>query len=159
MYRVGFWERDEGLFEAVEAGREALGLERPEYVRGVHPAAFVERAMDLLCVTPGAVGWAGAGAIVCRTVLLPGSSGPLARTLRAGSAVSYGSSPKDTLTISSLEGDQLCAALQRELVTVEGRVVDRQELVLPFRPGASPHLKLAVVGALLLLGAPPEGLM
>lgn len=156
MIRVGIWERGEGLYEAVrEALRESKSQEL-QWVRGEHPAAFVEYPLDLLVVSPNAIGWAGAGAISSRIVLLNGGFASLARALHAESAVSYGSSPKDTLTLSSLEGDRLCAALQRELVTVEGRVVERQELVLPFRPGTAPDFALAVVGALLLLGQPGD---
>lgn len=108
---------------------------------------------------PRRAGWAGAGAVDCRTVLLPGGAGPLARALRTGQAVSYGTSPRDTLTFSSLEGDRICLALQRELVTLQGTVVEQQEMVLPFPPEASPLPFLATAGTLLLLGMPPEQLM
>ena len=91
-------------------------------------------------------------------MLLPGSAGPLARHLKADRAVSYGPSPKDSITLSSLEGDQICVALQRELVTVTGRVLERQELVLPFPTGRDPLPWLAVTGTLLLLDVPPEEL-
>ena len=72
--------------------------------------------------------------------------------------MSYGTSPRDTLTFSSLEGDRLCLAVQRELVTLGGAVVEQQELVLPFSTGASPLPFLAAAGTLLLLGVPPEEL-
>ena len=75
---------------------------------------------------------------------------------RAASAVSYGVSPRDSLTISSREGDTLWAALQRELVTVDGRVVERQEFPLVLAPGEEELAALAAAGALLLLGVPPE---
>ena len=88
----------------------------------------------------------------------PGTAGPLARALNARQAVSYGTSPRDTLTFSSLEGDRLCLAVQRELVTLGGAVVEQQELVLPFSTGASPLPFLAAAGTLLLLGVPPEEL-
>ena len=74
------------------------------------------------------------------------------------SAVSYGSSPRDSLTISSREGDRLWAALQRELVTLGGQVVERQEFPLPLGPDGRAMSDLAVAGALLLLGVPPEEL-
>ena len=109
-------------------------------------------------MSPAARGWAGAGAVPCGTVLLPGTAGPLARALNARQAVSYGTSPRDTLTFSSLEGDRLCLAVQRELVTLGGAVVEQQELVLPFSTGASPLPFLAAAGTLLLLGVPPEEL-
>lgn len=92
----------------------------------------------------------------CRTVLLPG--GMTGALPRAASAVSYGVSPRDSLTISSREGDILWAALQRELVTVDGRVVDRQEFPLRLAPGQEELTALAAAGALLLLGVSPEEL-
>ena len=91
-------------------------------------------------------------------MLLPGETGRAALPLRAASAVSYGVSPRDSLTISSREGDLLWAALQRELVTVDGRVVERQEFPLALEPGEEELSALAAAGALLLLGVPPEEL-
>lgn len=66
--------------------------------------------------------------------------------------------PRDTLTLSSREGDRLWLALQREVVTVQGQVVERQEF--PFRSTAAQPTQaaLAVAGALLLLGVRPEHL-
>ena len=93
----------------------------------------------------------------CRTVLLPGYAWGLPEGLRAASAVSYGASPKNSLTVSSRRGERLWAALQRELVTVEGRVVERQEFPVPFLSHGE-LASLAVAGALLLLGVPPEEL-
>lgn len=155
MHYVGVWEWDEGIMDQV-ARRTAR--EDVTFLSGRHPADFAAAALSLLVVSPGAKGWAGAGAVACRTVLLPGAAGPLARALRTECAVSYGTSPKDTLTFSSLEGDQISLALQRELVTLDGNVVDQQELVLPFPPEASPFPYLAVAGTLLLLGLPAKGL-
>ena len=94
----------------------------------------------------------------CRTVLLPGQAGELLRTKQAASAVSYGPSPRDTLTLSSREGDHLWAALQRELVTVDGRVVEPQEFPLELEENTTSMSALAAAGALLLLGVPPEQL-
>lgn len=152
---VGIWEENEGIGAAVEAGiRQAGG----RLVTGRHPAELAEQGLDLLAVSHGARGWAGAGSIPCRTVLLPGGVGALARHLRAEQAVSYGTSPRDTITFSSLEGDRLCLALQRELVTLTGGLVEQQELVLPCPAGGSPLPTLASAGILLLAGLPPEAL-
>lgn len=155
MLCVGIWERDEGIFPAVSAG---AGPRRPRLIAGRHPAELAEPALDLLVVSPGATGWAGVSTVSCRTALLPGQAGPLARLLRGECVVSYGTSPKDTLTFSSLEGNRLCLALQRELVTLQGSVVERQELVLHLPPERSPLALLAAAGTLLLLGVPPEQL-
>ncbi len=156
MVCVGIWERGEGILSAVAAGADGIDL---KLIGGRHPAELASQPLDLLVVSPGAAGWAGAGAVDCRSVLLPGRAGPLSQLLRGEYAVSYGTSPKDTLTLSSLEGDQLCLSLQRELVTLEGAVVDRQELVLALPPQVSPLPVLAAAGALLMLGVPPERLM
>lgn len=154
MRRVGVWERGEGLYAAIGEDLKNIGQKRPELCRGRHPAELAGEVLDLLVVSPQATGWAGAASVNCRLVLLPGSAAPMARGLRVEGAVSYGTGPKDTITLSSLEGDKICLAIQRELVTVQGGVVDRQELVLPYPAGQEgPDLFMARVGALLLLGA------
>ena len=153
MRRVGIWERDEGLCLAIGEALSRGGKPRPLFLRGRHPAELAGENLDLLVVSPNATGWAGAASVTCRIVLLPGGAGPMARGMRVESAVSYGAGPQNTITLSSLEGDKICLAIQRELVTVEGCVVDRQELVLPYSAGReTPDLFMARVGALLLLG-------
>jgi hypothetical protein len=158
LYQIGIWEREGALCRAVQAALERGIVDQLTLHCGLHPAELAGIPLDLLAISPDAGGLAGAGSITCRTVLLPGRAGALVYPLKAGSAVSYGPSPRDTITLSSLEGDQICLALQRELVTVQGGVVERQELVLPFPPGRSSQLYLASVGTLLLLGVSPEAL-
>lgn len=154
--RIGIWEGDEGVFAWVTAKLKALGRDAGMLVSARHPAELARRPAELLVIAPGAVGWAGAGAVRARMVLLPGSAGPLLRTFEAESAVSYGTSPRDTITVSSVEGGQICIAIQRELVTVRGGVVDRQELVLALPQELEPLPFLAAAGTLLLLGVPAE---
>ena len=114
--------------------------------------------LDALVVSPKAAAETGLnGSVHCRALLLPGDAGALTRHIKAEYAVSYGTSNKDTVTFSSLEGSQICVALQRELVTLSGGVAEEQELVLPFPPGGEPLPYLAAVGTLLLLGVPPDG--
>ena len=141
-------ETDEGIEEAIRNGLR--GQVRQGGVSAGHPA--------LLVVSPGAVQHGLQLPTACRTVLLPGDAGRLLQGVRAASAVSYGASPRDSLTISSREGDRLWAALQRELVTVDGQVVERQEFPLEVPAGTQELSALAVAGALLLLGVPPEAL-
>lgn len=150
MTKIGIWEQNGAVYKAVH---RALGTEKETRITtGSHPAQFAEEALDLLCIGPDAIGWAGVSAVDCRMLLLPGTAGPLARGLRCQSAVSYGTSPRDTLTFSSLEGEKICLALQRELVTLSGGVLEQQEMVLPFPPGEAPETFLAAAGVLLLLG-------
>ncbi|MDE6590119.1 MAG: hypothetical protein K2K53_07220, partial [Oscillospiraceae bacterium] len=62
-----------------------------------------------------------------------------------------------TLTLSSLDELRASVAVQREFVSLDGRTVERQELVVPCG-GRSPDLLLAEAGAALLLGRlPAEG--
>lgn len=148
MWQIGVWERDEGLGELV--GRMA-GRDRAEVRTGDHPALLAGELMDLLVVSPAAVGWAGAAALYCRTALLPDPAGLLARSLLADRAVSYGMSGRDTITLSSLEEDRVCVAVQREIIRLDGGLVERQELVVPRREGESPEHLLVRVGVGLLL--------
>ena len=141
-------EEDEGIGNAIRRGLH--GRTDRGGVSAGHPT--------LLVVSPGAARRGLRLPAACRTVLLPGDAGELLEGVRAASAVSYGTSPRDSLTISSREGDRLWAALQRELVTVDGQVVERQEFPLVVPPGIQALSALAVAGALLLLGVPPEEL-
>lgn len=153
MWQIGVWEQSEGL---AGLARELTGPDRALVREGNHPALLAGETLDVLVVSPTAVGWAGASALYCRTVLLPDTAGPLARSLLAERVVSYGMSPRDTLTLSSLEEERVCVAVQRELVRPDGKLVECQELVLPRRPGQSPGLLLARAGIRLLLGPAEE---
>ena len=152
MWQIGVWERDEGLAERVS--RLAQG--RTALVRACrHPALLAGLKLDLLVVTPGASGWAGAGALSCRTALLPGGLSALTRALPADTLISYGASGRNTLTLSSLDELRASVAVQREFVSLYGKAVDRQELILPW-DGLTPDLLLAETGAALLLGQLPK---
>lgn len=153
MWQIGVWERDEGLAERVS--RLAEGSSSPALVRACrHPALLAGLALDLLVVSPGATGWAGAGAINCRTALLPGGRSALTRLLPAVTVLSYGTSSRNTLTLSSLDESRASVAVQREFLSLDGHAVERQELVLPC-DGCAPDLLLAEAGAALLLGRLP----
>ena len=142
-------ETGEGIERAILKGlpRHRWGRDG---VSGGHPA--------LLVLSPGAASEGLALPAACRTILLPGDTCGLPEGLRAASAVSYGTSPRNSLTLSSRRGERLWAALQRELVTVDGAVVERQEFSLAPPPGLEPLSALAAAGALLLLGVPPGAL-
>ena len=142
-------ECGEGIEEAILRGLTARNGEGWR-CSDRHPA--------LLVVSPQAIRRGLPLPPACRTVLLPGDAGERLGNLQAASAVSYGNSPKDSLTLSSREGPVLWAALQRELVTLEGRVVERQEFPLPLTPPGGELPTLAAAGALLLLGVTPEEL-
>ena len=143
-------ESGEGIEAAILRGLSAQGGLAGRLCSDRHPA--------LLVVSPKAALENRKLPRACRTVLIPGSGGSVLRELRAASAVSYGPSPKDSLTISSREETQMWATLQREVVTLEGRVVERQDFPIPLARRGEEMSALATAGALLLLGIPPQEL-
>ncbi len=159
MRRIGIWERNEGLATTLQNEVQQRKLPRTAFFCGRHPAELAGDKLDLLVVSPGATGWAGASSVNCRLLLLPGSAGPLSRGMKVEGAISYGAGAQNTITLSSLENETICLAIQRELVTIGGHIVDRQELVLPYVANSEgPELFLARIGALLLLDVSPETL-
>ena len=153
MWQIGVWEQEEGLAERVAAlvsGCRAM-------VRACrHPALLAGQELDLLVVSPGATGWAGALALSCATALLPGGLSALTRSLPAHSVLSYGPSGRNTITLSGLNNGQAAVAVQREFPSLSGRSVERQELVRPFDGATTTDLFLAQVGAALLLDRLPK---
>lgn len=147
MRQIGVWEHCEGLAEQVSRMAEGTALVRA----CSHPALLAGIDLDLLIVSPGATGWAGASSLTCRMALLPGGLFALTRALPSHTAITYGTSPRNTITLSSLAEGRAAVAIQREFLTLDGRPVERQELVLPC-PHTSPDLLLVQVGTALLLG-------
>ncbi len=89
----------------------------------------------------------------CGILLLPGDSAAVTGVVDifdAGCIVTYGMSPKNTVTFSSIGEDFCVLALQRELVTTGGVVLERQEIKI--RGEMRPESLLAVAGTLLILG-------
>lgn len=149
MELVGVWSAGGGGLE--KQLRARLG-QRFTFLPGSHPADFAHSPLSLLVIAPDATGLAGVGLLRPRLAILPGGSVPLAQRVRAASAVSYGLGRQNTLTLSSMEGGYVSVALQRELVTLSGATVERQEWVLPYdRTQLTPEEFLCLAGALLLL--------
>lgn len=147
MWQIGVWEHGEGLAEQVSRLAEGCALVRA----CSHPALLAGWELDLLVVSPSATGWAGASALSCRMALLPGGLSTLTRALPVHMAVSYGTSPRNTLTLSGRSDGKAAVAIQREFLTLSGKSVERQELVLPCGD-LPPDLFLVQVGTALLLG-------
>ena len=133
-------------FAVVERG-EVLAR---QLVTRFGPAVGADHRPGLLVIGPGVS--ALPGPVVCQTVLLPGSKSMLLEQICAKSAVSYGLSGRDTITLSSRRGDRLWVAVQRELVRLDGTVLERQELPVEAEGGLDTMDILALTGAKLLLG-------
>ena len=85
--------------------------------------------------------------IVCRLLLAPGDLPALPAQVRAETVISYGPSPRYSLTRSSLTEPVLC--VQRALPRPDGSFVDPQEFPLPSLPGPAEAL-LPLLGLRLL---------
>jgi hypothetical protein len=93
--------------------------------------------------------------ICCGILLLPGDyaaddSKADTDIFDADCIVTYGMSPKNTITLSSISEESCVLALQRELITTNGNMLERQEIKV--KGGLRPGSLLAVAGALLILG-------
>ncbi len=132
-------------FAVLEQG-EALAR---QLVARFGPAVGTAGCPGLLVIGPGVqeIG----SMLTCGTVLLPGNQSGLLARIQAKSAVSYGLSGRDSLTLSSREGQRLWVAVQRELVRLDGTVLERQELAVDVPPGLDTMQVLALTGARLLL--------
>lgn len=121
----------------------------PPGTRRVRRAGELEEHIwPLLALTPEgcrALAEGGGGEIVCRLLLAPGEAFPA--QVRAETVISYGLSPRDSLTLSSLTRPVLC--VQRALPRLDGAAVDAQEFPLPALPGPAETL-LPLLGLRLL---------
>ena len=109
---------------------------------------LARRDWTLLALTACGVQRLGGRTVRCRTLLAPGDCSParLAR-VRAERVISCGLSPRDSLTLSSLESPVLC--VQRALPRPDGGVIEPQEFPLPELPAPAAEL-LPLLGLRLL---------
>lgn len=89
-----------------------------------------------------------------KCILMPGDLIECFKAVKSDYVISYGMSPRDTITASSISDDGVQISLQRELVTLKGEVVERQELPLIPLKHSTPERIMTVLGAVLLLGLP-----
>ncbi len=94
----------------------------------------------------------------CRILLIPDTASDILRSFNADCVVSYGMNEKSSLTMSSVSDEEMVVSLQRELPTLDGEILERQELKMPRPAGMRVESILAVVGTLLITGIPPEKL-
>lgn len=114
------------------------------------------------------VTWTGGNAVLDALVVLPGTRtrvpvrapvviAPAECDADAAQLITYGYGARETLTYSSMDTDGPVLAIQRELVTIHGLRLERQEIpLLPLNAG--PETALAIAGALLAAGLPPSEL-
>lgn len=87
-------------------------------------------AWALLALTASGCEKLGEQPVQCRALLVPGDCPPARLAcVRAENVITYGLSPRDSLTLSSLRSPVLC--VQRALPRPDGKVVEPQEFPLP----------------------------
>ncbi len=97
-------------------------------------------------------------AVSCSAAVLPGAlAAGIAGKINAKCLVTYGMSSKDTITLSSTK-DAPMLSIQREIIDLNGKRTDIQEIAL--RPIAqdNPEYIMAAAGVLLLSGVSPAEL-
>lgn len=81
---------------------------------------------------------------------------PLRAAITAKQIISYGLEQTCTVTLSSRRPEGWMLALQRDIVTLHGVRIERQEIPVP--SSNQPENTLALAGGLLAAGCPPERL-
>ena len=151
----------------VDAGTEDIaGIISSGYAHGgaghvcIHrvnsTAALAGTSQDIIVISTGfvMVHRTDTKPVGCGILLLPGDAD--AEDFNAECVVTYGMSPKNTITFSSIGEDACVVALQRELLTIGGDMLERQEFKV--KSDLRPDTLLAVTGALLILGQKPSEL-
>ena len=113
------------------------------------PWAACRGQWDFLALTPLGCRMLAGQAVTAAVLLLPGDCG--ANGFRAETVVTYGLSPRDSITFSSLREPVLC--VQRALPLACGGVLEPQEFPLPGLAGAEGLLP-CVSARLLWTGSP-----
>ena len=91
-----------------------------------------ERPWKLLALARDALQASKSDCPPAQNILLPGDSNlSFVCTCRAAQVMGYGFSPRDTLTLSSVTGAEPLLCLQRRIVTIDGFILEPQEIPLP----------------------------
>ncbi|GHV05676.1 hypothetical protein FACS1894217_02970 [Clostridia bacterium] len=88
----------------------------------------------------------------CKIAVIPGDASPDLRYVRAGRVVTYGLSPRNTVTVSSMTDKYLMLAIQNEILNLDRRRVECQEFFAPRPRAVPPDTAIAAATALLVLG-------
>jgi len=111
-------------------------------------AELEEKKWRILVLTSGELHYLKGMRVRCDYLVIPGNCpSDILINLSADHVVTYGLSPRDTLTLSSLACPVLC--LQRSLPRLDGTILEPQEFPLPEMPFPAEEM-LPVLGVWLL---------
>jgi hypothetical protein len=133
----------------LESPGEGFAADITHALRSAGVAVTAGAGADIVVVSPK---YRGAANIECGVMLAPDGGAVTASGAR--SVVTYGMSPRATLTLSSLGETSAMLAVQREIATPRGAVIEEQELKVA--AGASADATLAAAGASIMLGLFPR---
>lgn len=91
---------------------------------------------------------------VCRNLLIPGNCN--IPSIHAEKIYTYGMSSGDFITLSSVSAGGFVLSIQKELYSLSGEIIERQDIPIKRRMPMSADGILALSGMLLLLGVPPD---
>ena len=133
-----------------EAVSQTLGRDGGAFVLSTSRVEDIaSRRCDLVVVSPGFARCAEVRKrLRCGVLLTP--DGLFYSPSGSGNVVTYGMSPRSTFTLSAVGTERCMMAIQREVVTVSGRVVEEQELSVAASGGTD--TTLAAAGGRILLG-------
>ena len=94
----------------------------------------------------------------CGILLMPGSI-DAPDGLKTAKVVSYGMSGKCCVTLSSIGETRSMLTIRREVPTLGGAILERQELPVRHKLRAEPEDTIAFSAALLILGVSPDMLL
>ncbi len=93
--------------------------------------------------------------VECGIAVIPGSADSEGSAwLSAQSVVSYGMGQRDTITVSSIDDHMIMLTLQREIATLKGEMVDRQDFAVDRQPEISTEAHLIASAACIIAGIP-----
>jgi len=157
MYSIAILEEIGGkITDGIEARLDFLTEGKAEsfiITRSENPKIFRGR-YDLIVITAEMAQNFSAWDLECSILFAPGQyASRVAGGVNTGCVVSYGMSGKDTVTISSINEDMAVLALQRELMTLDEKVLERQEIPVRYSGRTSSDRVMGIFGSLLLMGA------
>lgn len=161
MYSMAVAEEPDGQIVAhIRARLERLGSGQGVVITRSEKLGALQDRYDLILIASEiarSVSFPTVHSVNCGVLLTPGQwASNTARAIHADCVVSFGMSGRDTITMSSVADGMPVLALQRELVTLGGDILERQELPIHYMGSASADTLLGVYGSLLILGLPAE---
>ena len=146
--------------------REITGRAEEIFENGGYDPLFITRgknfamlggmAPEILILSPGYAEKTKPDSrpVKCRVLLTPGSAAD--EKIEAACAVGYGMSGCNSITLSSIKEDECILTLQRDILTLGGCVLERQDIAVRKDKATDPEELMAAAAALLILGIPPE---